>query len=141
MTDLEKAKAVLSGGEYTCVFVQDGNVHTSTERGVKPLLEYMDNGERMKNFAAADKVVGLAAAYIYVLLEPSCLYAGVISRPAFNLLQEYGIKTEYGQLTDAIINRSGTGFCPMETAVKYASGPREALDIINKKINNILSLT
>ena len=55
---------------------------TSTERGVKPLLQWLDGENRVKGFSAVDKVVGRAAAFLYVLLEVKEVYAGVMSEGA-----------------------------------------------------------
>ena len=66
--DLKKAIDILNSGQYTCVLCKDNEIHISTERGVKPLLEWLESGIALKGFSAADKVVGKAAAFLYVLL-------------------------------------------------------------------------
>ena len=40
-----------------------------------------------------------------------------MSKPALEVLTKNGISAEYGELVEAIRNRSGDGFCPMESAV------------------------
>lgn len=136
-SDIEKAKSLLRSGGYTCVICSDGKIHTSTERGVKPLLAWINDGTVLKGFSAADKVVGKAAAFLYVILGVKAVYAGVISEPAKKVLTESGIDVEYGTLTDAIRNRAGTGFCPMETAVKGISEPAAALEAVRRKIEEL----
>lgn len=136
-SDIEKAKSLLEYGEYTCVLCLDDKIYTSTEQGVKPLLAWIDSSTDMKGFAAADKVVGKAAAFLYVILGVKAVYAGVISEPAKKVLTENGIDVEYGTLTDAIRNRAGTGFCPMETAVKGISEPYAALEAVRQKLRQL----
>lgn len=136
-SDIEKAKSLLKSGGYTCVLCSEDKVYTSTERGVKPLLAWIDGGTDMSGFSAADKVVGKAAAFLYVILGVKAVYAGVISEPAEKVLTENGIAVEYGTLTDAIRNRAGTGFCPMETAVKNISEPYAALEAVRRKIKEL----
>lgn len=66
---------------------------TSTERGVKPLLQWLDGENSVKGFSAVDKVVGRAAAFLYVLLEVKEVYAGVMSEGAahyFIFVPDYG---------------------------------------------------
>ena len=43
-----------------------------------------------------DKVVGRAAAFLYVLLEVKEIYAGVMSEGAADVLSKYGICSGYG---------------------------------------------
>ena len=86
-----------------------------------------------KEAAAADKVIGKAAAYLYVLLGVSDIYAYVISQPALDVLNRYGIRVQYETLVPAVRNRTDTGFCPMETAVLPVDEPEQALEILRAK--------
>ncbi len=131
--DLEQAKALLDEGNDTCVLCQAGNRHTSRERGVKPLLTWLEHGVDLRGYSAADKVVGKAAAFLYVLLEVRAVYAPVMSRPAKAVLECHGISASWDVLTEAIRNRTDTGFCPMETAVWDMDDPAVALAAIKKK--------
>ncbi len=60
-TDLQHAKTLLSDNNYTCVLCKGEKIITSTERGVKQLVELLDGAESLNGFAAADKFVGKAA--------------------------------------------------------------------------------
>lgn len=133
-TDLEKAKRLLSEGGFTLAIVKGEVTITSAERGIRPLIELYDSEDDLNGFSAADKVVGKAAAFMYVLLGVKCLYADVISRRALDVLKMHGITAEYGTLTEAIRNRTNTGFCPMETAVINISEPHEALVAVRQKL-------
>ncbi len=137
MTDLNKAKEGLFSGEYTCVIRKDEDVRVSKRRGVKPLVEWIDNGENFDGYSAADKVIGKATAFLYVLLGVKSTYAGVVSKSALETLQEYRIETEYGTLVDNIINRSGDGICPFEAAVLDVKTPQAAYEIIKNKIREM----
>ncbi len=127
---LERAKKMLAEQQLTCVMISGEKVYISKERGVKPILSCYEEKNMPEGFTAADKVVGKAAAFLYVLLGVKELYAEVLSRHALEVLQSAGIAVSYGSLTDAIRNRSGTGFCPMETAVRNMTEPLEALEAI-----------
>ena len=135
MTDnAKKAKEALENGGCTCVFCSGSSLISSTERGLRPLLARLNAGESLQGFAAADKVVGKAPAMLYVLLKPESVYAPVMSRAALQLLQQNGIEAAYGQLTDGILNRAGTGSCPMEAAVQGIDAPEKALEAIRQAI-------
>lgn len=133
-SNTQKAKDLLKSGDYTLVAVCDNEIITSRERGVKPLLKLLDSNINLKGYSAADKVIGKAAAFLYVLLETDEIYAKVISEPALDILTENHIKTEYEILAEAIRNRDNTGFCPMETAVMDIENADEALICIRNKL-------
>ena len=135
--DLKKARSLLETGEYTCVLCREETIHTATQRGVKPLLNWLDSGLDLQGFSAADRVVGRATAFLYCLLGVKEVYARVMSRPAMEVLQNAGIAAEAGQLVDGIINRTGTGPCPFEAAVMEISDPKEALAAIRRKMEQM----
>lgn len=133
MKDLNKAKSLLKQGNFTCVILKEEKLYTSDLRGVKPLLEFYKNGTDINGFSAADKVVGKATAFLYVLLGIKEIFALVISRPALEVLRNNEIYIEYETLTDNIINRKGDGICPFEMAVMEITSHTEALKAICDK--------
>lgn len=137
MTDLEHVKQLLIDNGYTCVLAKDSQMVCSTKRGVKPLLELLESGKDYSGFAAADKIVGKAAAFLYVLLDIKKLYAGTISKHALAVLTDHNIETSYDMLVESIRNRTDTGDCPMETAVLEATDPQTAYKEIRKKLEEL----
>ena len=137
MKELEFAKNMLLDNEYTCVICQEETVHTSTFRGVKPLVQWLDQGLDVKGFYAADKVIGRATAFLYVLLGVQAVYAHVISKPALEVLEAHQIQVQYGTLTDNIINRAGTGICPFEETVMGIEDPQNAYTAIRQKMKEM----
>lgn len=127
--NLKRAVDILESGGVTVAMCRGGELYTSAERGVKPLLELVRENRDMSGFSAADKVVGRAAAFLYVLLGVAEVYGGAMSAGADRLLRRRGIKSSCGCLTEKIINRAGTGLCPMESAVADIPDdrPEEAL--------------
>ena len=137
--DLNKARQLLASEGYTCVLCCEEQRYTSTRRGVAPLLQWLDEGTPLEGFSAADKVVGKAAALLYCLLKVKELYAAVISRSALEALNKGGIPVYYDTLTEGIINRAGTGPCPMEAATKEISDPALAPAAIRKALEALQS--
>ena len=84
--DMNKARSLLEAGDYTCVLCRGDAVFTATERGVKPLLNWLESGLDLRNFSAADRVVGRATAFLYRLLGVKAVYARVMSYPAAEVL-------------------------------------------------------
>ncbi len=135
--DTEKAVKVLDALDCTCVVCRGDEVCIARERGVKPLLNWLDHGPELAGFCAADKVVGRATAFLYCLLGVTEVYARVMSRPAAQVLREHGIGVEARELVEGIINRRGTGPCPFEAAVLDIQEAPEALEAIRAKLAQI----
>lgn len=133
--DLEKAKRVLEDGGYTCVLCKGQAIRTSTHRGVKPLMELLE--EDVAGFSAADKVVGKATALLYCLLGVKAVYAAVISEPALEVLLRHGIAATWGQTVPYIVNRAGTGRCPMELATEDIDDPAAAPAAIENALKKL----
>ena len=137
MISNERLKALLAEENITCVLSDGNRLIKSRERGVKPLIGFIESGKSFKGFTAADKVVGKAAALLYALMGVSSLYASVISEGALTVCKSFGISVEYGTLTQNIINRRGDGFCPMEQAVADISDPQTAFNAVKEKLKNL----
>lgn len=135
--ELERAKMLLESENLTCVGIGKSEVFKSTERGVSPLLERLSAHKSFSGFYIADKVVGSAAAFLYLLLKAECIYAGVISKRALEILKNSGVCIEYGEITDVIINRKKTDICPMEKALAGCENENDALSIITETLKNI----
>ena len=133
MSDLENAKQILLEGGYTCVLCRGKEIYTATARGVRPLVDWLDSGLDLRGFSAADKVVGRATAFLYVLLGVRTVHALVMSTPAKEALEAGGIPAFCEQEVAGIINRRGDGPCPFEEAVLGITDPSEALGAIRRK--------
>ena len=134
MNNLDDVKGFLSQGKYTCVIQTPQAVYTSTERGVKPLVKWLESGENFSGGYAADKVVGKGAAFLYARLNVQAVYANVISVSAVQVLQTHGIAIEYDKLVDYIINRKGDGICPFEETVLSINDADAAYTAIRQKM-------
>ena len=128
--NLSKARRLLESGGHTCVLCKENAVLTDDRRGIRPLLDLYHSGADLHGFSAADKVVGKAAAFLYLLLGVEAVYAAIISTPAKAVLANEGVAVSYGSEVSAIKDRTGTGFCPMETAVWDIDEPLTALSAV-----------
>lgn len=135
--DLIIAMETFNTGEYTAVLCKGDLTYTSMERGVKPLVAWIDSGIDLTGFSAADKIVGKAAAFLYVLLGVKGVYAQVISEAAIKVFAENGIDCQFDISVKNIINRAGTGICPMEETVENISSPFEALTAVKLKLTQL----
>ena len=131
--NLQNARNLLESGNYTCVVCRNDRVYTTSQRGVAPLLHWLDSDLDLSGFSAADRVVGRGAAFLYCLLGVKEVYSKVMSRPAEQVLEAHEIHAEAETFVDGIINRTGTGPCPFEAAVMDITDPAEALTAIRNK--------
>ncbi len=135
--DFINAKEILKTGGYTCVLVKDLDVCTFTERGVKPLVGLLQAKKDYGGYFAADRVVGRATAFLYVLLGVKAVYANVISSCALEVLARHNIETEFAKAVDNIINRKGDDICPFEKAVLHFDDASKAYDAILNKMKEL----
>ena len=137
LEDLEQAKAILASQGCTCVLCRGGDIRTTTFRGVKPLVSWLESGEDFRGYCAADKVVGRATAYLYQLLGVKSVFAQVMSESALAVLEQAGIEASFHKLVPNIINRKGDGICPFEEAVLGIRTPEEAKAAIYAKMDEM----
>ena len=131
--ELKKAKELLKSGDYTCVLCLGDKVITSRERGIAPLIKMLDCGAIKAGFSAADKVVGKAPACVYALMGARAVYANIITTPAIEIFERFGIAYEFETEVPMIRNRTDTDFCPVEKAVKDYSEPTEIIAAARRK--------
>ena len=132
---LEEAKSLLGTDGITCIALREGaDPLISRVRGVKPILEWIEGGEDLQGASVCDTIVGRAAAMMYALAGAGFVYGRVMSRGGAAELEKAGIPYEADQLMDVIINRMGTGMCPMEQTVLEITDPREAFFALKEKI-------
>ena len=113
--DFERAVSLLHRDGYTCVLCDRDRVLTSREHGLAPLIRLLDTNESLQDMAAADHLVGRAAA----------------------LLSDAGLCVKYGTLVPEILNRAGTAPCPMEQAAAAVTDPAEALPVLRKAMQEL----
>lgn len=131
------ARALLDEGNFTCVILKQSQQYTSVLRGVKPLMQYLKSGIDLTQGVAADRVVGKATAFLYVLLGVREVNAHVMSQGAQDVLQAHGIVSSCDTLVENIINRQRTGICPFEEAVLSIAAPTDALSAIEEKMHEL----
>ena len=128
------AKEKLAKDGYTLILYDGNELISSKKRGIAPLLELYESGRDFSSFSAIDRVVGRAAAFMYVLLGIKSIFAVCISELALDVLENAKISVEYDEKVPKISNRDGTGQCPMEDAVKNIIAPGEACKAIKEKL-------
>lgn len=136
MTSLDTLVRRLHEGGCTLVVAQGDDVRLFTRRGVVDLMDLTDNDPAFLHGAlVADKVVGKGAAALLVKGGVAALHTDLISRPALDLLRRTGIDVTYDTLTDRIVNRDGTDWCPVERLCRPLDNIDEMVDAIRAFIH------
>lgn len=135
MTDLAVAKNALLN--HTLALAKDGEIITSDKRGVAPMVDFLREGKELSGFSAADKVVGKAAAMLFIKAGIKKLYAETVSKSAKELLESFDVGLSFKTLVPYIINRDKTGMCPMESTVLSVFDVDAGVELIFEKLDKM----
>ncbi len=131
---MEKIKKMLHEGNQSLVIRTNADdIFTFDGRGISDLLQLLNGSPDLLGGAlVADKVVGKAAAALMILGGVKAVFADTISEPALQLFASAAPKVDvtYNNKVEHIINRTKTGWCPMELVCKEARTPEECLENI-----------
>lgn len=123
-------------GHSLAVATPEG-IRTFDGRGVADLYRLLSQDPQpLKGASVADKVVGRAAAALMMAAGVRELYAQTVSELALDMLHGSGIGLAYGRRVPHILNRAGTGWCPLEAACRDCSTPEQCLAEIEKFIKS-----
>lgn len=136
MADLEKAKELLVDNK-TCVLVKDETIITSELKGIMPIISLLSTNTDLEGYSVADRIVGKAAALLFVYAGIKEAYGEVMSETGMKVLEDFNIPYSYKIKTDKIINRTGDDICPMEKTVIEIDNPEDAYIALKKKVESL----
>lgn len=135
--DMRQLIDILHHEGCSCVIYNDGQTHLFYQHGVKDLFKVLKgNPKLLAGAMVADKVIGKGAAAITIAGGVRTVYADVISAPALELYHITKTDVSYGKVVANIINRDGTGICPVETLCLDCTTAEECIPLIENFINN-----
>ena len=143
MTTEKKQEIInrLFAEQCSCIICNNHEIRLFHERGVKDIYRLLkEEPDFLNGSFIADKVIGKAAAALMILGGVKEVFAGVISRPALSLFQSHGIEPEYKIETEYIINRTRTGWCPLERRCKNLETPEDCLAEIDDFMNTMKNI-
>lgn len=134
----QRAVDLLFGEQCSCVVCNGGRMHLFRQRGVKDLYRLLkEEPELLRGAFVADKVVGKAAAALMILGGVEGVYAGVMSTPALALFRAARLEAACTREVPHIINRTQTGWCPLETRCFEMTTPEACLERIEEFLQTI----
>ena len=129
----EHAVSLLFDENCSCVVRRDDTIRLFRRRGVQDLLHLLHHEREFTDGAfIADKVVGKGAAALMVLCGFGEVFADVVSTPARRLLEQYGVALSCSTEVENIVNRAGTGICPVEQLCMDCGTAEECLPRIEE---------
>lgn len=108
-----------------------GETSSYSAPGVEDLLYLTANEpERLEGAVVADKRVGKAAASLLIIGKVKTVYTPLVSTPARQMLEQAGIRIHAKEEIPLMVNREGTGLCPMESKLLNAKTAEECVTIL-----------
>lgn len=135
MTDLERAKTNLK--DHSLCLVKGTSVIFSDKHGIAPLMDLIEEGTDLAGYSAADKVVGKAAALLFVKCGVIAVFAGTLSESAKEIFKAHKIAFEAETTAARILNRAGDDICPMEKAVCSVDGVEEGYFALKERLKRL----
>ncbi len=140
--NLEQAKSLLKENQASClIFKNQELIYSSQYIGVKPLLQFMKEDhfiDENDKITLVDKVIGKAAMLLAAHIGISRVLTPVMSLEAVKVAELYHIDYEASQMVPYIINRQGTGKCPLELSVENTEDLQQGLLNIQEAIAELM---
>ena len=121
--------------EYSIIIFKESEiVFRSKQQGIVPLIQAIEeNGiEKLAKSIVLDRVVGKAAALLFVFFKAKKVYAKIISGSGLKVLMNNEIDMEFEKVVKNILNREGTDLCPFEKATIKISDPGEGSEEVGQ---------
>lgn len=132
----------LDAEQCSCVIYNEGETRLFWERGVQDLYRLLKTEpDFLRGAFIADKVIGKAAAALMALGGVDEVFTRVVSSSARELLERSGIKVDFLSEVPHIINRTQTGWCPLETRCFRMHTAEECLQQIEEFIHTMNNVT
>lgn len=125
--------------EKTCFVLKDETIiFTSEFKGVRPLMDYYkEYGTSKGPISVIDRIMGKGAILLAILCGATQVTTPIISVEALALAKKYHLKTEAPKVVDYIVNRDGTGRCPIESCLMEIDDIEEGYEAIKKTLKQL----
>lgn len=126
----------LENDELTLYAQRDGVMTLASDRrGLRPLLEAATKTpEALEGAEVADRVVGLAAAYLLVFAKVASVKTKIITAEARAVLEEAEIEAKAVEETDNLIEAGRKTPCPMEVLARESGGVFLFIDELQRQL-------
>ncbi len=134
LEELKKLTDKLATKNLACIVVKpDGTEIEVAGAGIAPTISLLERGE-FDGAIVLDKIIGRAAAMLMTLGHVCYVHGVVMSQSAVDWLTQKGVPFSYDTVVQYIINRTGSGICPMEETVKGVTEEKKAFEALKRKV-------
>jgi len=129
-TDLKLAKQRLYQKNNSLVITKGGRVLFETQaHGISGLLDAIKElGSSMRGSSVADRIVGRAAALLFVYSGVTAVFAVTASGGGIKVLKDHNISHEFETQVPRILNSEKVDVCPFEKLAAKFSDPKKAYE-------------
>lgn len=115
-----------------CAADETGLVVSISGTGIQPLLMTAEqpHGLEHRGLDWGDWMVGKAAALLLLLMDPRAVFGAFMSVDAQAVLNRARVPYSCDHMIPSVLNRDGTGPCPMEMAVHGVEDPSAAVEAL-----------
>lgn len=130
--DLDIGKNKLAQKDLNLVIVKNGKVLFETKsHGIGDLLKAINKLQNdIKDSSVADRIVGRAAALLFVFSGVAAVFAVIASDGGIKVLKKNNIFCEYENRVTNVLNMKKTDVCPFEKLVAKLSSPEKAYEML-----------
>lgn len=108
----------------------------SDEAGLKPLAHlFFTQPELLRGASVYDKVVGEAAARIFISAKVAKVHAGTAGRRALERLHHAGILAKAERRVEVILNAKHSAICPMEQLSGENRDDKNFIEALRKRFS------
>ncbi len=116
---------------FTCIVEYKGEVvFSSKDKGVKPLMDFIGLNASYSPITIKDKIIGKGAMVLAIKCQAHKVITPIISEKALALANQHALNVVYEKVVPYIMNRTGTGACPIESAVDRVDSIEEGYKVI-----------
>lgn len=115
------------------IIYKDGEVFTSEDKSLRPILTYLDENETLKGAFAFDRTVGKSEALLYAYGKAKFVYGETMSITAKKILIKHHIQYKVGKLVGEILTPDNTDVRPCDKAVENIKKPKDAYTIFSEE--------
>lgn len=124
---------LIDSGESIVVAKHGVIIARAKGEGISPAIDMLD-AAKLSGAIVFDRIVGRAAAAIFVSGGAKSVYAKVMSKSAKEFLEANKVAASHLELVEKIQNRVRNGVCPMEKTVENLDKVDEMVESLRKKL-------
>lgn len=126
--------------DATLVVAREGVIRVITDgHGIADTLELLDDGKFYKA-TVCDKVVGRAAAAVFIAGRAKKVWAKVMGEDALALLKKHGVDASAEKMVKGVLNKDLSDRCPLEKAADGTDDPKQIVKQVRKQQERMKAL-